>query len=122
MDNPTRARRFRPARRALNFSINRKKTTMKKSSVALLFSLLAVAGAASAQTPSNGIVMTHDREVAAKIEQHARDVQAQPVVQQEVDAPVRKFEQEPAHRHHAHRHGHHNGVKSMKAHENVEIK
>lgn len=91
---------------------------MKKSSLALLVSLLAAAGAASAQTPVNGIVMTHDRDVAAKIEQHAREVQAQPVVaQQDVDAPVEKIEQKPAHHH-----GHHHAAKSKKAHEHADSK
>ena len=95
---------------------------MKKSSVALLVSLLAVAGAASAQTSSNGIVMTHDREVASKIEQHAHDIQTQPVAQQDVDAPVEKFEQKHAHHHHEYRHGHHKVAKSTKARENVAVK
>ncbi|QGZ58868.1 hypothetical protein [Paraburkholderia acidiphila] len=56
---------------------------MKKISYALLASLF-VAGAASAQTPENGIVTTHDANVASQIEQHARDAQAQqPVVEQD---------------------------------------
>ncbi|MBN3757646.1 hypothetical protein G3N95_32300 [Paraburkholderia sp. Tr-20389] len=94
---------------------------MKKTSIALLVSLLAFAGAASAQADNNGIVMTHDRDVASKIEQHARDVQAQPVVQNDMDAPVEKVEQKPAHHHHhGHSHNHHHTVKSKAAHAHVE--
>ncbi|MEM5373012.1 hypothetical protein V4C53_44485 [Paraburkholderia azotifigens] len=91
---------------------------MKRSSIALFVSLLAVAGAASAQTASNGILMTHDRDVASKIEQHARDIQAQPVVaQQNVDVPVERVEQKPAHRDHR-GHGHHHtaNVHAARAH------
>lgn len=76
---------------------------MKKISVALLVSLSALTGIASAQSSSNGIVMTHDAEVAAKIEQHARDVQAQPAVRQDADAAVEKAEQKPARLQHHHR-------------------
>ena len=79
------------------------KNTMNKISAALLASLLAVAGVASAQTSGDGIVMTHDRAVAAQIEQHARDVQARPASEQDVDAPVEKLDQKPAHEHHGHR-------------------
>ncbi|ACC72790.1 hypothetical protein PPMP20_33815 [Paraburkholderia phymatum] len=94
---------------------------MKKSSVALLVSLLALAGAASAQTDNNGILMTHDRDVASKIEQHARDVQAQPAVQNDMDAPAQHVEQKPAHQHHhGHGQGHHHTVKTRAAHSHVE--
>ena len=73
---------------------------MKKISAALLVALSTMTGIASAQTTDNGIVMTHDREVAAKIEQHARDIQAQPAVQQDTQAAAEKVEQTPAPHHH----------------------
>ncbi|MBN3762381.1 hypothetical protein [Burkholderia sp. Ac-20365] len=76
---------------------------MNKISAALLASLLAVAGVASAQTSGDGIVMTHDRAVAAQIEQHARDVQARPAIEQDVDAPAEKLDQKSVHEHHGYR-------------------
>lgn len=77
---------------------------MKKISFALLASLF-VAGAASAQTQDNGIVMTHDANVASQIQQHARDVQAQsPVVGQEVQATHEGAPHLSAHHHHHRKH------------------
>ncbi|MBB5409317.1 hypothetical protein HDG34_003258 [Paraburkholderia sp. HC6.4b] len=77
-----------------------KKLTMKKISFALLASLF-VAGAASAQTTENGIVMTHDDNVAAQIVQHARDVQAQPpVVDQDAQPAHEGVPSKGAHHHH----------------------
>ena len=84
---------------------------MNKISAALLVSLLTVAGVASAQTSSDGIVMTHDRAVASQIEQHARDIQARPADQQDASAAVEKTVQKPA----PHHHGHHKVAKSNKA-------
>ena len=73
---------------------------MKKISVALLVSLF-VAGTASAEVLSNGIVMTHDTDDAAQIEQHARVVEEQPpVVQQDEQARYESTEHKPAHHHH----------------------
>lgn len=73
---------------------------MKKISVALLVSLF-VAGTASAEVFSNGIVMTHDNDVVAQIEQHARDVQAQPtVVEHDEQAGYESTAHKPAHHHH----------------------
>jgi hypothetical protein len=73
---------------------------MKKISVALLVSLF-VAGTASAEVLGNGIVMTHDNDVAAQIEQHARDVQAQPpVVEHDQQAGDASTVRKPAHHHH----------------------
>jgi hypothetical protein len=63
---------------------------MKKIAIALLASLSAVAGAASAQTSENGITMTHDANVAAQIEQHARDVQAQPAIEEDAQSAADK--------------------------------
>ena len=75
---------------------------MKKISVALLVSLF-VAGTASAEVLCNGIVMTHDNDVAAQIEQHARDVQAQPpVAAQDEQAGYGSAGQKPAHHHKKH--------------------
>jgi hypothetical protein len=51
---------------------------MKKSSLAVLISLSAFAGIASAQNADNGIQMSTDPARAAQIEEHARNVQAQP--------------------------------------------
>lgn len=51
---------------------------MKKSSMAVLISLSALASIASAQNADNGIQMSNDPARAAQIEAHARDVQAQP--------------------------------------------
>jgi hypothetical protein len=65
---------------------------MKKIAIALLASLSAVAGAASAQTSENGITMTHDANVAAQIEQHARDVQAQPAIEEDAQSAADKTE------------------------------
>lgn len=59
---------------------------MKKISFAVLASLFVVASV-SAEAQNDGIVTTHDANVAAQIEQHARDAQAQaPAV--EHDAPA----------------------------------
>jgi hypothetical protein len=88
------------------------KTTMNRISAALLVSLLAVAGVASAQTSSDGIVMTHDSNVAAQIEQHARDIQAQPAAQHNVDVAAGNTGRKPAHQ----QHGHQKVAKSKKAH------
>ncbi|WP_321935875.1 hypothetical protein [Paraburkholderia sp. J8-2] len=82
---------------------------MKKISFALLASLF-VTGAASAQTPQNGIVTTHDANVASQIEQHARDAQAQqPVVEQDAhavreNAPHKNAKHKGAHHHHHKKH------------------
>jgi hypothetical protein len=82
---------------------------MKKISVALLVSLF-VAGTASAEVLSNGIVMTHDTDVAAQIEQHARVVQEQPpVVQQNEPAGYGSTEHKPARHHHKKHAVHANG-------------
>ena len=85
---------------------------MNRISAAVLVSLLAVAGVASAQTSSDGIVTTHDSNVAAQIEQHARDIQARPDTQHNVDAPAEKTAQKSAHQHH----GHGKTAKSKQAH------
>ncbi|MBN3856847.1 hypothetical protein G3N59_26045 [Paraburkholderia sp. Ac-20340] len=55
---------------------------MKKSSIAVLISLSAFAGIASAQNAENGIQMSTDPARAAQIEEHARNVQAQPSTMQ----------------------------------------
>jgi hypothetical protein len=72
---------------------------MKKIAIALLASLSAIAGAASAQTSANGITMTRDANVAAQIEQHARTVQAQPAASfdEDVQAPASKTVQKAKH-------------------------
>lgn len=77
---------------------------MKKISVAILVSLSALSGIASAQSSYNGIVTTHDANLAAQIEQHARNVEAQPaVVEQDEKAAVGGTEAKPAHHHHNHK-------------------
>lgn len=55
---------------------------MKKSSIAVLISLSAFAGIASAQDVDNGIQVSRDPARAAQIEAHARNVQAQPSTMQ----------------------------------------
>jgi len=82
---------------------------MKKISLALLVSLSAIASAAFAQTAERGITMTHDANVAAQIEQHARDVKAQPPVAEEYaqEAPVKTVKK-------ARHHGKKTVAKSMK--------
>lgn len=87
---------------------------MKKISFALLASLF-VAGAASAQT-EQGIVMTHDANVASQIEQHARSVQAQPAGFEQDAQPAREpvMHTTSAHKgahHHNHRHHKKHAVK-----------
>ncbi|WP_322107395.1 hypothetical protein [Paraburkholderia sp. J41] len=80
-----------------------KNNTMKKISFALLASLF-VAAAASAQTPENGIVTTHDANVVSQIEQHARDAQAQPqVVEQDAHAVPDSAPHKRTHPHHHHK-------------------
>lgn len=80
---------------------------MKKISFALLFSLFA-AGSISAYAQSNGIVMSHDANVVSQIEQHARDIQAQPAaVAQNAQAVHESAPHKAAHRHHHHHHGKH---------------
>ncbi|WP_233875026.1 hypothetical protein [Paraburkholderia adhaesiva] len=104
MDNPcARCKLVVRERRAHLININT--SIMKKISIALLASFF-VAGAAMAQTPNNGIVTTHDANVAAQIEQHARDVQAQPQVV-EHDAPVANDSAPHKGTHHHHHHGKH---------------
>ncbi|WP_321877737.1 hypothetical protein [Paraburkholderia bannensis] len=51
---------------------------MKKSSIAVLISLSALASIASAQDADNGIQMSNDPARAAQVETHARNMQAQP--------------------------------------------
>lgn len=55
---------------------------MKKSSIAVLISLSALASIASAQDADNGIQMSKDPARAEQIEAHARSVQAQPSAMQ----------------------------------------
>ena len=100
MDNPGRAMTyFCGTARTI---IKREKTNMNKISFALVASLF-VAGAASAQTPGTGIVMTHDANVVSQIEQHARDVQAQPaVVEHEAQAAHESAPHKATHHHHHH--------------------
>ena len=77
---------------------------MKKISFAL-FVPVFVASAISAHAQSNGIVMTHDANVASQIEQHARDVQAQPpVVEQDAKAAHEGAPHKAAHHRHHRKH------------------
>ncbi|WP_423383632.1 hypothetical protein [Burkholderia sp. LMG 32019] len=103
-DNPcARCKLVVRERRAHLININT--SIMKKISITLLVSFF-VAGAAMAQTSNNGIVTTHDANVAAQIEQHARDVQAQPPVF-EHEVPVVNETAPHKGTHHHHHHGKH---------------
>ncbi|WP_144063498.1 hypothetical protein [Caballeronia insecticola] len=105
VDNPC-ARCNPNVREQHAYLVNINTSIMKKVSFALLASFF-VAGAAMAQTPNNGIVTTHDASVAAQIEQHARDVQAQPqVVEHEAPVAHESAPHKGAH-HHRHHHGKH---------------
>lgn len=73
---------------------------MKKSSIAVLVSLSALASIASAQNMDNGIQMSKDPARAAQIEEHARNVQAQPAMQFDEAADSAKA---PAHKTQSHR-------------------
>ena len=87
---------------------------MKKTSMAVLVSLSAIAGMASAQEAGNGIVMSQDSARAAQIEDHARTVQMQPAAMQVDEAPDTTHTI-GAKKHHHHHHGA-NTVNPMKAH------
>jgi hypothetical protein len=76
---------------------------MKKSSIAILVSLSAIASIASAQNADNGIQMSKDPARAAQIEEHARNVQAQPATTQfDEGSDVAKAAPQKAKSHHKH--------------------
>ncbi len=76
---------------------------MKKSSIAILVSLSAFASIASAQNADNGIQMSNDPARAAQVEEHARNVQAQPAtVQFDEGSDVAKASPQKAKSHHKH--------------------
>jgi hypothetical protein len=76
---------------------------MKKSSIAILVSLSALASIASAQDADNGIQMSKDPARAAQIEEHARNVQAQPSATQfDEGSDAAKAAPQKAKSHHKH--------------------